>query len=281
MPAPREEHHLPSLGIPSDPLSNPRVDELASNHFVTARAFILLHELGHLYHRHVARTLQASQDNEREVDRFSALVLKRTPITPLGSLIYFTALAHWADYPPQDLHTHPLSGERLHALARHIDDPELSRGIDKIGEWLDDPEIWAGIAAAVRATDPSTLAPRRTRELPGLGGQAPWRPKTKALGFQGAYVGTAIQYSDPEPMPISAVLERQGDRVTGQYSFGIGLGRIEGTVRGNTLHFEWRWAGNYGRGRFEASEHGEALLGTWGYRESSDNAGRWEGRRQD
>jgi hypothetical protein len=272
---------LPSLGIPANALSDPRVDELALNHFVTARAFILVHELGHLYHRHVARTLPESQQNEREADRFAAVVLQRTPVTPLGSLIFFTALAHWADYPPQDLRTHPLTGERLHALARHIDSPELSRGIDDLGTRLDDPEIWAGIAATIRATDPATLAPRRSRQLPHLTGASPQRPQARGLAFQGSYIGTAGQYSDSGPIPITTVFERQGDRVAGQYSFGLGLGRIEGTVRGNTLHFDWQWAGNYGRGKLEASDRGAAFSGTWGYRESSDNAGRWDGRRQE
>jgi Peptidase U49 len=268
---------LSALRIPDNALQDTRVDELALNHFVTARAFLLLHELGHLYYRHNPTTLAVSQRNEREADRFAAEVLQRTPVPPLGSLVFFMALAHWADYPPQDLHTHPLSGERLHALARHIDNPELARGIEALATQLDDPEIWTSIAAAVRATDPTTLAPRRTRELPRFG----HRDSQGEVAFAGTYMGTVQQHSHPEPMPIIVVLTRQGARVEGQYSFGLGLGKIEGTVHGDMLHFEWSWAGDFGRGALKTPANGQSFAGTWGYRASADNAGTWNGRREE
>jgi len=66
--------------------------------------------------------------------------------------------------------------------------------------------------------------------------------------------------------------------VTGWYSFGLGIGRIEGKVAGDRLHFAWEWAGNHGRGVLRASGV-NAFGGTWGYRESADGAGVWFGAR--
>jgi hypothetical protein len=275
-PGKRYPPPLSALGIPDHALQDARVDELALNHFVTARAFLLLHELGHLYYGHNPTTLAVSQRNERQADRFAAEVLQRTPVAPLGSLVFFMALAHWADYPPQDLRTHPLTGERLHALARHIDNADLARGIDTLATQLDDPDIWSSIAAAARATDPATLAPRRRGELPRFGHTDP----KGDVAFAGTYVGTILQHSDPQPMPIVVEFTRRGTRVEGQYSFGMGLGRIVGTVHGDTLHFEWAWAGDFGRGTLKTQANGRSFAGTWGYRISANNAGTWNGRRQ-
>ena len=66
---------------------------------------------------------------------------------------------------------------------------------------------------------------------------------------------------------------------TVRYSFGLGIGAIAGQATGDTLNFAWSWANNYGRGVFEASRDGSAFSGTWGYRESADNAGTWNGQR--
>ena len=54
------------------------VDELSLGHFVTARTFILLHELGHILYGHTARTSAESVRNEKQADAFAATVMKRT-----------------------------------------------------------------------------------------------------------------------------------------------------------------------------------------------------------
>lgn len=265
---------LLALRIPSDALRNPRVDELALGHFVTARTFILLHELGHVYYRHRGSTIA----NEEQADRFAAEVMARTPLPPLGIIVFFLFDAHWSSYPPGPADTHPMSGARLQALAGLVEDGGLAAALRKLGGLLDDPEIRAGFAATGLAANLAALAPRRPGELPRAG-PAPAAGVLSGSAFQGRYVGQSLQFNEPTPYPIAVTFRRRGDQVDGEYSFGLGVGSIHGRVAGNTLTFEWEWARNYGRGVFNAAADGSSFHGTWGYRKSPDNAGRWEGGR--
>jgi hypothetical protein len=254
------------------------VDTLALGHFVTARTFILLHELGHIYHAHRAATYEQSRHYEEEADRFAAMVMRRTPLTPLGALVFFFADAHWSGYPSSAEDTHPLSGSRLRALARQVDDPDLAGGLTKIGEFLDDPDIRAGFAASGKSGNVAALAPRRQGEMPRVTTVA--QPSVAPLAFHGRYVGKTTQAGTREPFPIELILERHGNSVKGHYAFGIGVGSVSGTVVGDILHFDWTWAGNHGRGKFASRDEGDAFDGTWGYRDSVENAGTWHGRRE-
>jgi hypothetical protein len=83
---------LQALHIPPDALQNKRVDELAMDHFVTARMFILLHELGHIYYNHRGSMIA----NEVEADQFAIEVMRRSPVPPVGMLVYFMAEATMA-----------------------------------------------------------------------------------------------------------------------------------------------------------------------------------------
>ncbi len=275
-PDERYPRPLKALQIPDDALKDPRVDELALGHFVTARTFILLHELGHIFHSHRGSTIA----NEKQADRFAAEVMRRTALPPLGILVFFLFDAHWASYPPGPNDKHPMSGDRVRALAAQVDDRGLANALRKLGELMDDPDIRAGFAATGRAADIAALAPRRPGELPRAGREnAPGSPDTAA--FQGRYVGQSMQFTEPKPFPIEVVFQRRGDRVDGQYSFGLGIGTIRGKTTGDTLNFEWDWANDYGRGVFKANKDGSTFSGTWGYHESTDNGGTWSGRRSD
>jgi hypothetical protein len=297
-PAPAGGHPRPleALHIPPDALRDRRVDELALGHFATARTWLLLHELGHIHHRHAAPSFARSRQNEEQADRFATEVMRRTPLPPLGILVFFLADAHWAGYPSSEEDTHPLSGARVRTLAGGVDDPGLADQLRALATLLDDPEIRAGFAATGKAAHPDALRPRRPGELPRAAvsttvsipgermptapnGTPPAAPARSA--FHGRFVGESRQFSHPGVFPIEAVLHRQGDRVNGQYSFGLGVGTIEGTVTGDTLRFDWTWAGNTGRGVFRASPGGTGFAGTWGYRQSADSAGTWTGRRAD
>ncbi len=276
---------LEALGIPEDALADREVDELALGHFVTARTFLLLHEMGHLLYRHRALSLARSVQNEREADRFAAEVMPRTRLPPLGMLVFFMADAHWSAFPASGPHTHPLSGERVRALADHLEDPDLARRMRDLGALLDDPEIRAGFLATGKAGDLAALAPRRPGDLPrrrtgkaSATSPAPVdrAPLDRAL-FDGVYQGDLVQYLAPRPMAVELVLERHGDDVTGRYSFGLGFGRIEGRARGKVLHYDWRWSGNFGRGVLEDQDG--RITGTWGYQGNESGAGTWRGQR--
>lgn len=265
---------LPTLGIPPDALNEKKVDELALGHFVTARAFILAHELGHLRYHHAGSSIP----NERQADAFAAVVMERTPLPMLGALVFFLADAHLADYPPRANATHPMSAERLHALAARISDKEIAAGVESIANSLDDPDAARAIAAVGQAANPATLGLRRPHALPALA-----TPETAKSGeaFSGTFVGVFTQNTDPgNPGPISVMLNRHGARVDGNYTFGLGTGKItSGTVNGDALFFEWEWARNYGRGVLHATKDGNGFSGAWGYLESTDNAGTWTGQR--
>jgi hypothetical protein len=85
-----------------------------------------------------------------------------------------------------------------------------------------------------------------------------------------------VQFLDPEPRPIEATFQRQGDPVTGHYTFGLGVGSINGQIFDQKLQFDWNWSGNYGRGEL-TGEAGGGFIGTWGYQEATAGAGTWTG----
>jgi Peptidase U49 len=283
---------LRALQIPPNALQDTKVDELALGHFVTARTFILLHELGHVYYQHRWDTLEQSRTNEEQADRFAAQVMDRTPLPPLGMLVFFMADAHWSSFPVtysenewreqlRKERTHPLTGQRLHTLATQLRDRDLAGTLDQLAKLLDDPETQASIVASAKASDESILRPRRPRELPRLTAALP-TDRAERLAFDGRYLGESTQNGVPESFPVEVIFQRTGNAVTGRYVFGLGVGQIKGgTVEGDTLHFSWQWSGNYGRAALRATEDGSAFSGTWGYRESESNAGAWSGRRRE
>jgi hypothetical protein len=269
---------LDALGIPQNALNDADVNDLALGHFVTARTFILLHEMGHILE---ARSNSISADpiqNEEWADRFAATIMQRTPLRPLGMVIYFLANAHWSSYPASASDTHPLSGKRVLTLASRMDDPVLAMKLRELGvKFFDDPLVRQGFAATGQAGNFQALAPRRPNELPRLG---TIQRSGNSVAFDGLYQGQFVQFSDPtEAMEIEVSLRRTRDNVTGHYTFGLGVGTLSGTAVGNHLYFEWQWGQNFGKGVFEA-RGGNSFAGTWGYRESRTNAGTWNGSHQ-
>ena len=141
-----------ALHIPADALRDKKVDELAVDHFVTARMFILLHELGHIYYGHGGSTIP----QEVQADQFAIDVMRRSPVPPLGMVIYFMAEASMADYPAT-ARTHPLSGARLQALGVRMQDPQIGIVLRDLGKRVDDPETRASHILTARATSPQSL----------------------------------------------------------------------------------------------------------------------------
>ncbi|MFB6263073.1 MAG: hypothetical protein ABEL76_05530 [Bradymonadaceae bacterium] len=103
---------------------------------------------------------------------------------------------------------------------------------------------------------------------------------------------------DPAPRPSGAdfsgvwyspqfehmYLRQNGNEVTGVYTYETG-GRLEGTVEGNLLTFEWVEPGSKKRAVKRMSGHGYLqlvrrdgklkLVGEWGYREDHRGGGPW------
>lgn len=263
---------LLTLGIPANASAQKEVEELARGHFVTARAFILAHELGHLRFGHRGSSIAA----EKQADAFAVDVMQRAGLPPLGIMVFFMADAQMADYPPGPDATHPLSADRLRVLAARLTDRVLAARIGALAEFLADPEIQTSIIAVGNATSPSNLAPRRP------GAPATLRaPATTNQPFDGRFIGQFTQHSDPNnPARIDVVLRRTGNGATGEYAFGLGVGRIvDATISGDMLNFNWEWANSNGRGLLRATEGGAGFDGSWGYRDSRTDGGRWTARR--
>lgn len=264
---------LPTLGIPANALQNKAVDDLAIHHFTSARMFIVLHELGHLYYGHVVREDASSIRQEIQADRFALEVMRRASVPPLGMLVFFLADASMTQYPPKAT-SHPLSGSRLQAFGAAIQDPETARDISRLGELLDDKDTRAGAILVAKASDERTLAPRRTHR-PTPGGRAP-AAAAASRPFHGRCFGQVVQRIDPRnPMPMEMELQRNGNVVKGWYNFGLGRGDIEGTVTGDTLYLDWSWSGYTGRGTLTSTQRGASLSGAWGHQNMNQGGGTW------
>jgi hypothetical protein len=84
---------LGAVGIPDDARKNGDIEQryfVAFNHL---RTFLLLHELGHIYHRH-SNSTKGRQAQEEEADMFAFEALLRLQTPPVGAALYFTAAAN-------------------------------------------------------------------------------------------------------------------------------------------------------------------------------------------
>jgi len=160
---------LRALGIPANALSDGRVDGLSLRLFNSARAFILAHELGHVYLEH----RESSVKNEEEADRFAIDLMRRTATVPMGIALYFQSTALWFQNAAP---THPLNARRLRTLSATLasaarafgrgDADEvtrilfISKGLEQVADYLDDALLQRCVAESVARADPRVLAPR-------------------------------------------------------------------------------------------------------------------------
>jgi hypothetical protein len=101
---------------------------------------------------------------------------------------------------------------------------------------------------------------------------------TASQSFDGVFDGRLSEGTGA--LPARTVLRRQGDRVTGVYSYGVGQGEISGIVEGDTLLFIWQSRGSRGHGRMRTSPGGVEFAGTWGHGDDSVGGGTWTGARR-
>jgi hypothetical protein len=292
--------------IPNDnnPLGNQRVNDLSLTILVSARAFIIGHELGHIYYTHVPyKFLPAdmpdqirkaiSQRNEIQADQFGLELLRNTGLPPLGMILYFMAAANWDPSTPT---THPLTGERLKALAQQLrnsaagfargDSAELARvefvaqGLATIADDLELADVHTSPAIIGPRTDLTSLQPHRPHQL--MGEASADLGKVGASPFNGVYQGVMTRNvnGETEELPVEAILQRSGDGVAGRFAFGVGEGELRGAVVGPELYFNWQSGDSFGKGVVEANSDGSGFSGTWGYRNSHDGGGIWRARRK-
>lgn len=100
----------------------PFVDRLSYRITNTAFNFILAHEMGHLYFRHIAtRDPSLSQANEIAADRFALDLLERRNMPPIGMAYFFMAARYMEGFSwDAATMTHPPSADRVDAIADRL-----------------------------------------------------------------------------------------------------------------------------------------------------------------
>lgn len=301
---------LEALGVAPDAWkTDPVIDDISQKALKSALVWIMAHELGHIYFRHrgyAGVSARQAQLNEAEADRFANGIMRRIGIAPTGMALFFMAMAHfdpnpvdfagigaWEAYLASQAH-HPLTGSRLVAMADDLmRAPEdfaatetdqaagaerigiIARNMRGIGDLLNDPDIQKSIAAKALATDLPSLQRWKMsrRSTPAAAGRA----------FDGNYAGTYVHHqpgAQSELLAAEMEHSREGDHVKGLFSFGLGVGTIDGIVRGDRLLYDWVWGTAHGRGRLVVDPATGDLEGPWGYADSGDNGGAWRIHRQ-
>jgi hypothetical protein len=302
---------LEALKIPADARQNAAVERLANKIFDSAMAFILLHELGHLYWDHPGygpgvRRADARR-NEAEADQFAIEIFRRLGMNPTGMALYFIASAHAvanrADYGSDaaydsalERETHPLTEDRIRKIANSVrnlasdfargaPDPRaevnlinvIANQLSQMADFLTDRELQRFTARIGSTTSLAMLRPRRPGELVAPETGPPLSAK-ELIPFHGSYRGD-IGLPDGS-VPIKTFFRRQGNQVNGEYYYGAGQGLLRGEIRGETLSFEWKEGSEWGQGRFQTERGGDAFTGIWGFGKSDRNGGSWSGTRQ-
>lgn len=264
--------------------------------------------MGHVLYQHPGYgpgvTRARARENEDEADRFALEVLRRVGQPVSGLLFFFISAAHAVDHRADfrsdaeyqghlTQETHPLTSERITRLSQYLrehaaDYARLQNNptrvtatirwtadaIDKrVVPVLADPDQQRLMGMRGRNMTIAGLAPRKPGETMAAvsSGTGPARP------FHGMFDGEI--HDGTTGLPSQLALVRQGDRVMGQYSFGVGRGEITGVVDADTLSFTWRTQTDRGRGVLRSTRDGSRVEGTWGYGDRDTGGGRWTGTR--
>lgn len=143
---------LTLVGAPANVLKNKKIDSLSLSLRNEAFAYIMTHELGHLLFKHKGLaqiTAAQARADEIQSDAFALDVLARSGTPPLGAVIYFQAqifsLDHRGDFKTRKAwhtyldtaSTHPLSVDRIRAMAKMIAGPLAERRTTERTIWID------------------------------------------------------------------------------------------------------------------------------------------------
>ena len=284
------------LCIPPDAFDQEPFGDRARRVFNSAAVFAFLHEYGHVLHGHPGNdgvTPDVSRANEAAADAFALDMFARVGDVPLGVTIMFFTMSHLqevrSEFDTDELYmrtlaarTHPVSPERLLSLSRHLTDQAelygrqfaagrlaalgVSLEVSNFALLLGDPGVQSLSARIGQTVEPQDLAPRAAgRHL-----AAPCDGRVASgEAFDGTLHGKMI--GGTTEFDLDTVLVRDGDTVTGSYSYGAGFGRIEGAINGPTLDYRWSMPPDSG-GATLTFEDG-VYRGSWGYGLSSSDGG--------
>ncbi len=295
----------PTLGIPDNPYSNSRIDQLTQEYLKTSLLWIMAHEVGHVCLGHQRSNIK----NEIEADSYATEMFRKMGYPPKGMIYYFLAMMNFLPHEGDfiDINswnsfnskhgTHPMSIDRLARLSQDLQrNPEdfvrnliapssnearklirATRMIDELVIELRDQATKDALTVRALAASPNNLTPR-TKDEPN------WTPKPKRIThaeFEGSYEGLFNHYLQNgrlEPLYMEMSLSRNGNKVEGNFNFGLSTGSVTGVVSpDNELLYEWRWGNANGNGQLRKSvSHKFDLEANWGYQTSNSNGGTWK-----
>ena len=278
-------------------------------------ALPICHELAHIVYNHPSYESVShaqSQQFETDADSFATNMFKRIGTAPLGMILLFIVFTSfylnkgdfvlekdWLDYLRNS--THPVSNERLNSIASEfinspnefIDaEPDKMRAtqiVESIGneakeivDLIRSPKMQDFLKVNALALDVNLLYPRKKGDLVIM---EPGYSEGLVCGsdFSGAYFGTYshnIANDGEEKLNATFVFYRNKDKVTGRFSFGVGIVDIIGFVQNNQLTFNWKWGNSSGKGLLSPDREGE-FSGEWGYNDEFVGGGNLKGKRKD
>jgi len=125
---------LPSLGVPDKAWKvSDYVDDVSQKILKSAIAFLLLHEFAHWHYQHSPYDLisnRMAQKQEKQSDAFALNVMARMHTIPYGMVTWFMVTGLLQS---NEARTHPLSSNRLIAIARRLEqDPAKFIGQENV-----------------------------------------------------------------------------------------------------------------------------------------------------
>ena len=299
-----------ALQIPSNARDDASVLNTMEETFTQAMIFILCHELGHIYYHHpgyIGISMSEARANETEADKFAIEVMRRLHKVPAGAMFWFAtatcAERHRASFATDEQYqedlrdrTHPLTAERIEALAAAIDEaaPDFALGyrdptkglvqthyvaseVRKIGQVLRDEDVHGLFRQQSMTTEVKMLAPRRETAFTAAASAESFPNEAFSGIFRSAY----SSYQSGEAIDLWLILRRKGDRVTGDYTYGVRAGRVSGVVlRGKLLKLEWTEGSSSGKATMVWGGDDKSFAGVWGNGDSEVNGGVWSGKRE-
>lgn len=294
---------LEALGVPADVRTDPAIADEFASVISNVLFFIVGHELGHVLYGHQGIDAKdpaksaRSIAQEQQADAFALELMRRIGELPIGVPMFFMFMTTLEPAPTDPARTHPQSSERIRALAsalrtqargfaRGFKDP--SAGVAKVNEIADqlvnDSKPESSVVAALESPvikdlwrqkglkgQLEDLKPRANTDLASLGA-AP-RQNSGQL-FDGTYKGKWVNQKGTD-FDVHMELKRNGEIVTGSWTFGPNRVAVVGLVSKGRLSFNWKWGMDYfGKGELHPQPDG-SLAGTWGYNKENSGGGTW------
>jgi len=295
----RPPQPLAALCIPPESTMPPKVGEMSDEIFNDAGLFVLMHEYGHVLYRHRANLdvpPEESRANEEAADRFALDIFARLGGPPAGVAWFFyiatnllefrTDAGSVAQQSSLAARTHPVSPERLQAVARNIavqadayakafktgsqaSALALAQQILQLSYMLADPSVQRFTIQIGRTVSPVDLAPRpkgRNLSAPCDGRVA------SALPYDGTLRGTF--HAGGIDTNLDMVLKQDGGNVSGAFGYGNGIGRMTGQAQDAKLTYRWTLGAESGAGVIAAQAG--SYRGNWGYGTAATGGGTFE-----